>query len=58
MELCYDGHNEVCFDSKHCPACDIRDDLTDQIDELNDTIFDLEIDMKKLEGDNNGQEKN
>lgn len=24
MELCTDGHDEVCFDSKYCPVCTIR----------------------------------
>jgi TolA-binding protein len=54
MELCSDSHDEVCFDSKHCPVCWIRDDLEDQIDELNNTISDLNDEINELEGDNNG----
>ena len=22
MNLCDDGHDEVCYESRHCPVCD------------------------------------
>ena len=34
MNLCNDNHEEVCFEGRDCPACEIRNDLQAQIDEL------------------------
>jgi hypothetical protein len=33
MELCSDKHEEVCFEGRVCPVCDMRDDLQPQIDD-------------------------
>lgn len=35
MNLCSDKHEEVCYESRVCPVCDLRDDLTGVIAELN-----------------------
>ena len=29
MELCSSGHDEVCYESRTCPACEIKDKLND-----------------------------
>ena len=52
MELCDDGHDEICFDSRNCPVCEIHDELQRQISDLEDEIYDLKEEQK------NGQEKN
>ena len=44
MQLCSDGHDEVCFDQKNCPACEL---LKMNID-LEDKIYDLKEDIEKL----------
>lgn len=42
MNLCDDGHREVCFEGRDCPACE-------KIDELNEEIKDLEKEVESLE---------
>jgi inorganic pyrophosphatase len=41
MNLCDDGHDEVCFDSRHCPVCEIIKDNEDYTERLQDEIKDL-----------------
>lgn len=41
MNLCDDGHDEVCFDGRHCPVCEIIKDDKHYIDQLKETIDDL-----------------
>ena len=41
MNLCQDGHNEVCFEIRNCPACAILEELAEarkKIAELEDEI--------------------
>lgn len=41
MNLCADDHDEVCFDGRKCPACELKmqiNNLEDAIEELNKTI--------------------
>jgi len=41
MNLCSDGHEEVCYEGKFCPACVLLitiGDLGDEIDELKEEI--------------------
>jgi hypothetical protein len=41
MELCSEGHEEVCFEGgrfSSCPACEAIEDLNSQIEKLNDEI--------------------
>lgn len=45
MELCDDGHDEVCFDARECPVCEEQGKIRDleyKIDDLEDKIKDLE----------------
>ena len=49
MELCSDGHDEVCYDSnKYCPVCAMKDDYEDQIDTLNGEIDELNNEIDDL----------
>ena len=41
MNLCYDGHEEVCYDCRHCPVCEIIKDNKDYVDKLQDEVKDL-----------------
>ena len=34
MNLCDDGHEEVCFEGSKCPACPLIDKIAAQEDEL------------------------
>lgn len=45
MELCSSGHDEICFEGRHCPACSIQSELDDangKIDDLKNRVDDLE----------------
>jgi hypothetical protein len=45
MNLCSDGHDEVCYESINCPACEMkgeRDDLRKALDKAEQEIRDLE----------------
>ena len=54
MELCSDGHNEVCFEGRDCPICLMVNDYEQQIYDLRYTIDILEDEVKdlKMEADN------
>jgi hypothetical protein len=44
MELCSDGHLQVCFESRDCPVCEEQkkiSDLEDKIYDLNETIEEM-----------------
>lgn len=52
MELCSDGHEEVCYDGKHCPACvalQENDELGAEVDELKGEIKVLESNVDSLQ---------
>lgn len=49
MELCSDGHDEVCFDSRYCPVCGALKDIS----ALEDTINDLENEIEQLKAEIN-----
>jgi len=42
MDLCSDDHDEVCYEGRICPACSLRDDLDQEIEQLNDRVSELE----------------
>jgi hypothetical protein len=45
MELCSDGHDEICYNSRYCPLCDMRDDLEDYIIDLEQEVSDLKLEQ-------------
>lgn len=49
MELCNDGHDEVCFDGRMCPACDNIEDLNGAIESLEKEVKDLEKQVAEYE---------
>lgn len=50
MELCEDGHDLICYESRKCPACE----LLDTISNMEDQIYDLNEKNKELEDKVNG----
>ena len=52
MTLCSDGHDEVCYEGRDCPACKIADELKDAnkgLDADAEEIETLKERIKKLE---------
>jgi transcription initiation factor IIE alpha subunit len=50
MELCEDGHDQICFDSRNCPLCE---ELKKQSD-FEDEIYNLKEKIRELEEQQNG----
>lgn len=44
MNLCSDGHEEICYEGRKCPACE----LLEQIDALEGEISELNSEMQSL----------
>jgi len=56
MNLCSDGHEEVCYEARTCPCCEtiqmMKDDLSDkdiQIEDLKDQVDDMKQQLKERE---------
>ncbi len=52
MNLCSDGHDEVCFDGHICPCCEIINEKDKEIANLNNEIDGLRDEVKGLEQGN------
>lgn len=42
MRMCNDGHDEVCYEVKLCPVCDLREKRDNEIEILENQIKELE----------------
>jgi hypothetical protein len=51
MNFCSDGHGEVCYEGRNCPACVEMMHKDDQIRLLEDKIEKLESDATDLRRD-------
>ncbi len=49
MNLCSDGHDEVCFISRNCPVCEIRKEISVMEDDIEDLKNEVD-DLKKKAG--------
>jgi hypothetical protein len=56
VNLCSDDHEEVCYEGRRCPVCDMRSDKDSEIAALAkvndiqlDDIYDLQSRIKELE---------
>lgn len=49
MNLCSDGHGEVCYDDRTCLACSAIADKDDDISSLEARIVKLERQIEELE---------
>lgn len=45
MNLCSDKHDEVCYEGRRCPVCDMRDEKQGIIDEQEKEIASLKDDL-------------
>ena len=50
MNLCTDGHEEICFEGRKCPACEIAEDKNREIETLNEEIASLKSEIEELKG--------
>ena len=48
MELCSHGHDEICFISQTCPACDLSQTLKERDEEIKE----LEKELEKVKEQN------
>lgn len=53
MNLCNDDHDEVCYEGRKCPLCDMRDTKDAEIGILNDKVNELEGEIRSLEDGRN-----
>lgn len=54
MELCSDGHDEICYIGRKCPACSAiyaRDDFEEKWNNASDEIKALEEKISDLESE-------
>jgi phage shock protein A len=56
MDTCSDGHEEIVYDGRYCPVCELVleheaeiTELTDEMDRLNDEISNLEEQISDFE---------
>jgi hypothetical protein len=49
MNLCSEDHDEVCFEGRKCPLCDVRSDLKETIEKHKREIQQLEEKIDGLE---------
>jgi len=48
MDLCSDDHEEVCFEGRNCPACEIKDSMQRSIDDLLKEIVSLKDEIEMM----------
>ncbi len=48
MTICSGHDQEVCYESRNCPACTIEEDLKDTIKDLGNRIGELETEVSDL----------
>jgi len=49
MNLCSDGHDEVCYEGKYCPVCEEKNNLLSEIDSMQKDIDRLNNENDKLQ---------
>lgn len=48
MELCSEGHEEVCYEGRKCPACAIKEDLEEQLQNVQEDLKNAEAEIDTL----------
>jgi hypothetical protein len=48
MNLCSEKHDEVCFESRYCPACEVADDKDEEIEKLQAQLSDKDDEISEL----------
>ena len=49
MKLCNNDHDEICFEGRDCPLCDMRKNYESDLQEARETIDDLNIRLSDRE---------
>lgn len=53
MKLCEDGHDQICFDGRHCPCCELlkmNSGLEDKVYELEEKVNELKEGIANVKG--------
>ena len=48
MNLCEDGHDEVCYEARNCPACEALSEKDKEINILEKIIEDLKDEIESM----------
>ncbi|MFA6281884.1 MAG: hypothetical protein WCY05_05230 [Candidatus Omnitrophota bacterium] len=40
MNLCSENHDEICFEGRKCPLCEMKDELENEIQDLKEKLED------------------
>lgn len=51
MNLCSDDHDEVCYEGRDCPACEVKKEAERNVRNLEDQLSALENRIGELEGE-------
>lgn len=57
MKICSEKHEEVCYEGKYCPACEIREKLELDISDLKSDIEESEAKVRSLDSYNEDLER-
>lgn len=49
MNLCSSGHEEICYESRQCPVCEIIADKNREIEDKQSTIDRLKEELESAE---------
>jgi hypothetical protein len=49
MNLCSEHHDEVCYEVRNCPVCDLRKEMDEAIEDLNREIAGLRKEIESLQ---------
>jgi len=52
MNLCSDDHEEVCYEGRDCPVCEVRKVKNETIEELKSRIESAESEISDLASEN------
>lgn len=50
MNLCSSRHDEICYESRNCPMCEMMENHKDEIEVLEDKISELNNEISDLAG--------
>lgn len=56
MNLCNEKHEEICFEGRKCPLCDMRDDLNHEVDSLMKELDAIKTALEDARMDADGRE--
>ena len=49
MNLCSDGHDEICHAERNCPMCALIDSHKQTVSDWEDKVYDLNANIEKLD---------